>query len=133
NGQLDLDEMSFAEAALSRDMTSGRAAGANLLQQALSEAHPPLDFHIALHLAAFQIPAYDGTLVVDFARNYAQVPDYPLNGDFLVSTILWLGNLGAMGPPEVKSLLASLHDDPKIDVGTKLFIEVAEYYRGILP
>jgi hypothetical protein len=133
NGQLNLDEMSFAEAALSSDMMSGRAAGAQLLVTALSEAHPALDFHVAQHLAAFQIPTYDGTPVVDFARNYVDVPDYELNGEDIVSTILWLGNLGGMDPSEVKSLLYALHSDPKIDVGTKLFIEAAEYYRGILP
>jgi hypothetical protein len=133
NGQLDLDEMSFAEAALSSDMAGGRAAGGSLLMQALAEAHPPLDFHVALHLAAFHIATYDGTSVVDFVRNYASVPDYPLNGQFLVSAILWLGDLGSMDTSEAGSLLKALHSDPEIDVGTKLFIEVAEYYRGILP
>jgi hypothetical protein len=133
NGQLNLDEMSFAQAALSTSMTSGQTAGANFLMQALDEAQPALDFHVAVHLAAFQIPTYDGTSVVDFARNYAQVPDYPLNGEDLVSTILWLGNLGSLQPSDVESLLSALHADPTIDLGTKLLIEVAEYYRGILP
>jgi len=26
-----------------------------------------------------------------------------------------------------------VHDDRTIDLGTKLFVELAEYYRGILP
>lgn len=133
NGQLNLDEMSFAQAALSTNMTSGQTAGANFLMQALDEAQPQLDFHVAAHLAAFQILTYDGASVVDFARNFAHVPDYPLNGEDLVSTVLWLGNLGSIQPPDVKSLLSALRADSKIDVGTKLVIELAEYYRGILP
>jgi hypothetical protein len=133
NGQLELDEMSFAQAALSPDMASGQADGAMLLTQALDEAQPPLDFHVAQHLAAFAIPVYDGTEVVDYVRNYAQVPDYPLNGIDLASSILWLENLGTIEPSDAQSLLSALHADPKIDVGTKLFIEASEYYRGILP
>ena len=50
-----------------------------------------------------------------------------------MSTILWLGNRGVIGQSETKSLLGAVHDDRTIDLGTKLFIELAEYNRGILP
>jgi hypothetical protein len=133
NGELELDEMSFAEAALSPSMDEGQAVGAQLLTKALEVAQPPLDFHVASHLAAFSLETYRGASVVDFVRNYASVPDYAANGQGLVSTILWLGNRGSIGPSETKSLLAAVHDDRTIDLGTKLFIELAEYNRGILP
>jgi hypothetical protein len=133
NGQLELDEMSFAEAALADSMADGLTAGAQVLSQALAEAQPALDFHVALHLAAFQIDTYGGTSVVDFARGYASFPDYALNGEYLVSTILWLGNFGALGASDTRRLLEAVHDDKSIDLGTKLLIELAEYDRGILP
>jgi len=131
NGQLERDEMSFAEAALADSMADGLTAGAQVLSQALAEAKPALDFHVALHLAAFQIDTYRGTSVVDFARGC--VPDYALNGEYLVSTILWLGNFGALGASDTQGLLEAVHDEASIDLGTKLLIELAEYNRGILP
>jgi hypothetical protein len=133
NGRLDLDEMSFAEAALADSKTAGRSAAAPLLSQALAIAQPPLDFHVASHLAAFDLDTYRGGSVVSFARNYQNVPDYAANGGDLVSTVLWLGNTGAIDRSETRSLLAAIHDDRTIDLGTKLFIELAEYNRGILP
>jgi hypothetical protein len=125
--------MSFAEAALSDTMDDGQTVGAQLLTQALNVAVPALDFHVASHLAAFSVDTYRGKSVVDFARHYASVPDFASDGEDLVSTILWLGNRGAIGPSDTKSLLAAVHDDRTVDLGTKLFIELAEYYRGILP
>jgi trypsin-like peptidase len=133
NGNLELDEMSFAEAALAASRADGRAAGAQLLAQALGEARPPLDFHVALHLAAFDMDSYGGKSVVDFARGYASVPDYRLMGSDLVATILWLGDLGTLDTSKAKDLLDALHGDPTIDLGTRLFIELAEYDRGVLP
>jgi hypothetical protein len=133
NGELELDEVSFAVAALSDSMADGQTAGAQALSQALAVAQPALDFHVALHLAAFGIETYRGADVVEFTRNYASVPDYAANGQYLVSTILWLGNLGAIDLPDTKGLLTAVHDDRTIDLGTKLFIELAEYNRGILP
>jgi hypothetical protein len=133
NGELELDEMSFAEAALSDSMDSGQTAGAQLLSRALAVAHPALDFHVASYLAAFSVDTYRGASVVDFARNYASVPDYAASGQELVSTLLWLGNRGAIDSAETKILLSAVHDDRTIDLGTKLFVELAEYYRGILP
>ncbi len=133
NGELELDDMSFAQASLSDSMADGQATGAQLLTQALDEAKPALDFHVALHLAAFEIGSYQGTSIVDFIRGYQSVPDYALNGGYLVTTILWLGNFGALDISEVQGLLSALHGDPTIDLGTKLLIELAEYYRGILP
>lgn len=133
NGELDLDEMSFAEAALADSMADGLSAAGPLLSQALAVAQPPLDFHVASHLAAFDLDTYRGASVVTFARNYRGLPDYAANGGDLVSTILWLGNRGVIDRSETRSLLSAVHDDRTIDLGTKLFIELAEYNRGILP
>jgi hypothetical protein len=133
NGELELDEVSFAVASLEGSMAEGQAAGTSVLSQALAVAQPPLDFHVALHLAAFSIDSYQGASVVDFTRNYSRVPDYAANGRYLVSSILWLGNRGVLDPADTKTLLAAVHDDRTIDLGTKLYIELAEYYRGILP
>ncbi len=133
NGELDLDEMSFAEAALSSTMADGQGVAAQLLTQALAMAQPPLDFHVASYLAAFSIDTYRGASVVNFTRNYGSVPDYAANGEDLASTILWLSNTGAIGFADTKSLLSAVHGDRTIDLGTKLFIELAEYNRGILP
>jgi hypothetical protein len=133
NGALELDEMSFAPAALADTMAGGQTSGAQQLQQALAEAQPALDFHVALHLAAFQIGTYQGTSVADFVRGYSSVPDYPLNGGDLVIAILWLANWNSISHSDAKSLLDQVHGDPNIDLGTKLFVEQAEYDRGILP
>jgi hypothetical protein len=133
NGELDLDEMSFAEAALSSTTADGQFAAEQLLTQAVAVAQPPLDFHVASYLAAFGVDTYRGASVVDFTRNYGSVPDYAADGQDLASTILWLSNTGAIGYADTKSLLSAVHGDRTIDLGTKLFIELAEYNRGILP
>lgn len=133
NGEIEIDEVSFGVAPLADSMADGQTAGAQALTQALSEAQPALDFHVAQHLAAFAIDTYEGRSIVDFVRNYGSVPDYALNGVELVSTILWLGNQGAIKSAELESLLGMVHSDPAIDLETKLFIELAEYNRGILP
>jgi hypothetical protein len=133
NGEIALDEISFGIASLASTMASGQTAGAQTLAQALGEAKPALDFDVAEHLAAFGVDTYQGASVIDFVRSYKSVPDYALNGEDIVSTILWLAYLGAIDSSELQSLLGSLHADPTIDLGTKLFIELAEYNRGILP
>jgi hypothetical protein len=133
NGELELDEVSFAIAALSTDSTSGQQAGAYALTQALSEANPPLDFVVAQHLAAFNITEYQGTSILQYVQNYKNVPDYALNGEFIVSAIQWLDYWALLTNDQLQSMLAALHGDGAIDLGTKLLIEQVEYNRGILP
>lgn len=133
NGELELNEVSFAMASLSDSMADGQKFGAQLLSQALAEAQPPLDFDVALYLAAFQISTYQGTSIADFTRNYTRVPDYALEGEPLVSTILWLNYYSVLDNSTIEGLFGALHGDSTIDLGTKLFIEQAEYSRGILP
>jgi len=133
NGQLELDEVSFAIAALSTSSTAGQAAATQSLMQALGEAQPPLDFIVASFLAAFDVPSYEGASVVDFIQDYKAVPDYALNGGYLVNAILWLESWNEIDATQMQSLLSAIHADPTIDLGTKLFIEQSEYQRGILP
>jgi hypothetical protein len=133
NGELELDEVSFAIAALSTSATAGTAAATQSLTQALGEAQAPLDFIVAFHLAAFDVTSYQGTSVALFIQDYRSVPDYALNGEYLVSAILWLDFWSELDDTEMQSLLSAIHGDPTIDLGTKLFIEQSEYQRGILP
>jgi len=133
NGQLELDEVSFAIAALSTSAAAGQAAATQTLMQALGEAQPPLDFIVASFLAAFDVTSYEGTSVVDFIQGYKSVPDYALNGGYLANAILWLESWGEIDATQMQSLLSAIHGDPTIDLGTKLFIEQSEYQRGILP
>jgi hypothetical protein len=132
NGDLELDAVSFAPAELSSSKAEGLAVGAKLLTQALDEAQPALDFHLAAYLAAFQIYSYGGASIVDFVRGYKSVPDYGLNGVDLASAMLWLADDGVLSLADAKNMLDELHGDPTIDLGTRLFIESAEYRFGIL-
>jgi hypothetical protein len=132
NGQLQLDEVSFAQAALASSMAEGQATGAQLLDQALADARPELDFHVAVHLAAFGVSSYLGVPVTQFVREYKRVPGYASDGESLVDTVLWLENTGGLEYDDVKSLLSSMHDDDAIDLGTKLLIEQSEYERYML-
>jgi hypothetical protein len=133
NGELELDEVSFAIGALSTDPNAGVKAGAQALTQALSKANPPLDFVVAQHLAAFDIAQYQGTSIVEYVQNYKSVPDYALEGEYLVNAIEWLDSWGLLTSDQLQSMLAALHGDSTIDLGTKLLIEQIEYGRGILP
>jgi hypothetical protein len=133
NGQLELNEVSFAIAALSSSMAAGQAAAKQTLTQALGEAQPPLDFIVASFLAALDVTSYEGTSVVDFIQSYKNVPDYALNGEYLVNAILWLDFWSEIDAAQMQSMLSAIHGDPTIDLGTKLFIEQSEYQRGILP
>jgi hypothetical protein len=133
NGELELDAVSFAQGELADSMADGVTAGSQLLTQALGEAQPALDFHVAAYLAAFQIYSYRGASVLAFVRDYKNVADYGLNGGDLVSAVLWLAHDGVLAVSDAKSMLDDLHDDPSIDLAIKLFIELYEYRYGILP
>jgi hypothetical protein len=133
NGELELGEVSFAVGALQSSQAEWLTVGGSTLTQALSEAQAPLDLYVAQNLAAFQIPTYEGVNVADYVQNYQSIPDYALNGEELVNAILWLVSSGSLTTSQGKTMLATLHGDPTIDLGTKLAIEQAEYVRGVLP
>jgi hypothetical protein len=133
NGELELDEVSFAVAALSSDSTSGQQAAQQALTRALAEANPPLDFIVAFHLAAFNVAEYQGTSILTYVQNYRSVPDYALDGGYLVSAIEWLEFWGLLTQDQLQSMFTALHGDSTIDLGTKLLIEQVEYTDGILP
>jgi V8-like Glu-specific endopeptidase len=132
NGRLDLGLISFGIAALSGSMSAGKAAGALSLQQALSSAQPPLDFELAYYLAAFGITGYSGTRIVDYVKNYQAVSHYEYQATDVAAAAAWLYSNSALAKVDVLGLLSRLHDDPRVSVGTKLYIERVQYSFGAL-
>jgi hypothetical protein len=130
NGELALTMVSFAPAALQASKQAGMADGAERLVAALDEAHPVFDFQVANFLAAFSVPTYQGTSVLDFVHNYASVPDYGLQGSSIASTALWLDDTGALSNPATLDFLRQLYADNHIELGTKLYIEEMLYLSG---
>jgi hypothetical protein len=132
NGELSLNEVSYAQAALSSTTASGLTAGANALQQALAAANAPLDFNVASYLAAFQIDSYNGTSLSAFVGAYASYPDYPLWATSIAGTAISLSQSGDMSGSEVISLLEALAADPNVDVASSLYIEDVLYQSNAL-
>ena len=127
NGQLDLYAVSFAIARLASSEVVGTAIGAEALQQVVSAAAPVLDFTLANYLVAFEIMAYGGTNLSDYARNYRQVAHYELQAYGIANTLTWLYGYGSWTREAVLNALAGLQDDPNLDVGAKLYIEEIRY------
>jgi hypothetical protein len=132
NGMLELDEVSFALAALSSSMAEGRSAAVQGLGKALSAASPPLDFEIANYLAAFDIETYEGVQTVDFVRGYASVPGYGIEATDIASATVLLSNAAVMAPSQGISLLKGLASDPTVDLAGKLYVEQVLYISGAL-
>jgi hypothetical protein len=132
NGRLDLDLISFGIAGLSGSMSAGTAAGALSLQQALSKAQPPLDFELAYYLAAFGIPAYGGTDITGYVKNYQAVSHYEYQATSVAAAAAWLYSHGSLAKADALGLLARLHDDPRVSVGSKLYVERLQYGMGAL-
>jgi hypothetical protein len=130
NGTLDLYPVSFGIAQLQSSMGAGYMAGAQSLTQALTQAQPELDFTLANYLAAFQVPSYAGVNVAAFVAGYPAVPHYELEGRRIASAAGWLAYHGAMSKNEMLAILSQLHSDPRVDVGSKLYIEELEYAYG---
>ena len=129
NGQLSLDLVSYAQAALASSTAVGQATASQMLQSALQAANPqpPLDFSIASYLAEFSVLTYQGASVVDFVRNYSKVPDYGLNGAEIANALLWLVSAQAVDRADALAILQSLAADPNVDLGAKLYIEEIRY------
>jgi V8-like Glu-specific endopeptidase len=130
NGELSLDEVSFAPAYLALSVSAAQTVGSETLQAAVTAAKPILDFSIANYLAAFNIDSYRGEDLLAFVRGYASFPDYALFGDHLVNTALWLDTDGVMTGPDAVSFLHTLAGDGAIELGTKLLIEDVLYESG---
>jgi hypothetical protein len=127
NGDLELLMVSFAPAKL-----QGQSVGATLLQQALMNASPPLDFNLASYLAAFGIDTYAGKDLVSFVQNYKSYPDYGLYGGSVADAALWLENSGALTADQALAIEQALYGDPSVDLGSRLFIEESLYRSGVL-
>jgi V8-like Glu-specific endopeptidase len=132
NGQLLLDEVTFAPAALEASTAAGQSVASANLTAALAADAPPLDFGLATYLAAFAVDSYAGTRVIDYVRGYANVPGYALSASDIVNAALWLADAGTLSRSQLVSLLQALAADPSVDVGSKLYIEEIQYNSGLL-
>lgn len=130
NGDLWLSAVSFAQKSLEATADLGVNAGRVALEAALAEARPPLDFSLALYLAAFDIQTYDGKKVTDLVRDYAAEPHYELSVRELVFTAEWLQGWNRFAADDVASLLSRLAEDPRVSLGDKLLIEEELYDAG---
>jgi hypothetical protein len=123
NGTLDLDSLTFAQAALASSFSDGLQAGTQRLQQRLAQANAPLDLNIAAYLAAFQVDSYMGTPLLDYVRGYAGVPGYTLAATAVAAGALWLNRWMQLGTTDEQSILNALLGDPRVPVGAKLYVE----------
>jgi V8-like Glu-specific endopeptidase len=132
NGQVSLDSVSFAIAALSDTYQAGIAAGKASLSSALAAAQTPLDLVISPYLAAFQINTYNGVDIATYVRNYRQVPHYELSASNVANAAAWLYDSGAFDKNELAGMLNALDNDANISLGSKLLIEALQYEFGLI-
>jgi hypothetical protein len=132
NGQIDLDLLSFAPAALHATLAEGRTAGGAILQQALASAGLALTPQVAAYLAAFQIDTYAGEAILDYENGYANILDYPRWASDIAYTALWLSTNGKLNRDATLGILQALYANPDVDVGSKLSIEASLYGAGAL-
>jgi Trypsin-like peptidase domain len=130
NGQLEYSAITFWSAALAANMDQGRTDAASNLSAALAEAKPPLGFSLANYLAAFDFGAYEGTLVVDFVRNYRGWPGYSEEAGNIASAALYLSDASVLSVSDARGILGALGADPSIDIGDRLYIEEVLYNSG---
>jgi hypothetical protein len=117
NGELSLDMVSFAPAAMTGSQAAGVQEGAQDLTNALTVAAPPLDFTVGVYLAAFNVQTYAGTRIVDFMHDYAKQPGYALSGTDIAATSLWLDHDGVLDGPDTMSFLKTLAADGTVESG----------------
>jgi V8-like Glu-specific endopeptidase len=132
NGTLDLYPISFGIAHLANSMSAGYAAGANALEQAIAQASPELDFTLANYLAAFQVTPYAGWDTAAFVLAYRSVSHYELEATSIASAAGWLFSHHAISRSQLLNVLSQLRGDPRVAVGTKLYVEELEYGYGAL-
>jgi hypothetical protein len=132
NGQLTLEAISFDEASLSPSTAQGMGAGLDNLRSALEAAHTPLDFHVAVYLAAFGATSYAGTNLVDYFQSYDSHAGYALSGTDIAAGMLWLLDNRSVSGSDAIGFLKRLAADDHIDIGTKLYVEDQLYRAGAL-
>jgi hypothetical protein len=132
NGQLQLDEITFADAALQSSDAKGTTTASSNLVNALARTNTPIDFDIADYLAAFAVTSYGGQSLVDYLNHYDRVPGYAIAGTSIAYAMLWLSNNGIVSGRDTESFLERLAADDRIDLGTKLYIEEVRYNSGTL-
>jgi V8-like Glu-specific endopeptidase len=130
NGELSLDELSFAPAYLAPSLAAARMIGSDTLQAALASANPILDFSLSNYLAAFDITSYQSKDLPTFILDYKSFPDYALAGTSIVNTALWLNTDGAMSGTDTIAFLRALGANDGIELGTKLAVEDVLYESG---
>jgi V8-like Glu-specific endopeptidase len=132
NGHLDLGPITFSMSQLENSKATGNSAAESNLQAALADARPALDFPIAVYLAVFGVTTFDGANVADFVRNYSKQPHYELSASTIAVASLWLNQGQLLDGDAVRSLLAALAADAKVDIGAKLYIEEIQYNSKII-
>ena len=131
NGQVSLDAVSFAIAALSLTRAAGVTAGRASLSAALAEAQTPLDLLLTPYLAAFDIETYGGVSVAAYVRGYRQVAHYELAASNLANAAGWLYDNGVFTKADLGQMLRDLDGDPNVGLGSKLLIEELAYEFGV--
>jgi V8-like Glu-specific endopeptidase len=132
NGDIWLSAVSFAQKSLEATADLGVNEGRLTLEAALADARPPLDFSLALYLAAFNIESYDGKKLTELVRDYAAEPHYELSVRALVYTAEWLQRWKRLTADDVSALLSRLAEDPRVSLGDKLLIEEKRYAAGMI-
>jgi S1-C subfamily serine protease len=132
DGQLDLDMLSFAPAALSATMALGLSAGGLTLEQGLTAVNHQLNPQVASYLAAFGVDSYGGQSILGFENAYTSVLNYALWATDIASTALWLNHEGQLSGPSTLSLLQALASNANVDIAAKLYIEDVLYQSDAL-
>jgi hypothetical protein len=130
NGNTDLSPVSFGVAALSSSKAAGLSAGATSLQAALNAAGQTLDLSVTNYLSAFAVAFYAGNDTLTWLRAYKSRPDYALFATSIASAFLWSADNNLIDSSEARSALADLAGNPDVTVGSKLYIQNQQYFRG---
>jgi V8-like Glu-specific endopeptidase len=132
NGDMDLYSVSTAVAKLQASRAQGTAAGAQTLQQALSQVNPVLDFTLADYLIQYQIQTYAGRNLSQLLLNYSSDSTYQLQGAYVADANAWLYSSGQLSKNDLLTALRQQYSDPNSTVGTKLYIEELQHDFGAL-
>jgi V8-like Glu-specific endopeptidase len=131
-GGMLLTPLSFGVAALSTSRSAGITAGAAQLQMALGDASPPLDFNIDMELSAFAVTSWQGHDIISEVESFGSSPGHALFGTTIATAALWLKSNALVTDAELASVLNGLLGDPDTSVGTRLYVEDAEYLRKMI-
>jgi len=127
NGNTYLYPVSFGIAELQYDRSSGLAAGAANMVQALDDAQQVMDFGIANYLASFAVDSYGGGSSLAWLRDYAKRPGWTLGAHSIASAFGWWNANGIVGDDELLKVLQRLDHEPGVDVGAELYVDMVLY------